>query len=480
MKRNLIIVFLIIGISQIYTQVQFGEAQILSSSFNPRASECLDAADMDNDGDIDLIAASYNGEIFLYENINGNGDFTEQVIAAYDQTLGSPISVCAVDLNNDGYHDIFYSGFAVNAVGWFENLQANNSFGNINVITQSRINGESVAHHSNCCYSADLDGDGDNDIMYGALERICWHENTDGVGTFSTQKIISTSMQYPNYIYSFDIDSDGDADVCCAGDDKIVWYENTDGAGNFSDEKIISNSTIIAWSLFVADINSDQHLDILSASYQDNKFAWYENINGTGAFSNQKIISRSSNGLYSISAADLDNDGDMDVLSASHWDNKIVWYENLNGEGAFGSERLISNSVSGAMLVYTVDVDADNDDDVIAVSYDNQEILLFKNQVITSVEWNGNSMPSRHILLQNYPNPFNPSTTVKYTLYKSGNVTLKIYNLSGEEVETLVSEYKVAGEHEVKWQPEGLPSGIYLARLKAGAIIKTIKLVLLK
>ena len=98
----------------------------------------------------------------------------------------------------------------------------------------------------------------------------------------------------------------------------------------------------------------------------------------------------------------------------------------------------------------------------------------------TGVEQVNVVSPDEFSLSQNYPNPFNPSTTIKYNLNQSGKVTLKIYNLSGQELETLINEFQVAGEKEVTWQPKGLPGGIYYYRLQAGDFSETKKLILQK
>lgn len=83
-------------------------------------------------------------------------------------------------------------------------------------------------------------------------------------------------------------------------------------------------------------------------------------------------------------------------------------------------------------------------------------------------------------LFQNYPNPFNTSTQIRFNLKKSGPVTLKIYNLLGKEIKTILSGIKTAGEYVVEWDAGGLPSGLYLVRLKAGEFINTKKLLLQK
>ena len=88
--------------------------------------------------------------------------------------------------------------------------------------------------------------------------------------------------------------------------------------------------------------------------------------------------------------------------------------------------------------------------------------------------------PSRCQLYQNYPNPFNPSTTIRFHLQKPVFVTLKVYDLMSKEIETLVEEPRGVGEYEVRWDTEGLPSGIYLYRLEAGDYVETRKLILQK
>jgi len=88
-------------------------------------------------------------------------------------------------------------------------------------------------------------------------------------------------------------------------------------------------------------------------------------------------------------------------------------------------------------------------------------------------------VPSAFTLMQNYPNPFNPTTSIKFTVNSSQFVTLKVYNLLGQEVATLVNEVKAPGEYVVQWQAD-LPSGIYIYRLQAGKFIVSKKMLLVK
>ncbi len=89
-------------------------------------------------------------------------------------------------------------------------------------------------------------------------------------------------------------------------------------------------------------------------------------------------------------------------------------------------------------------------------------------------------IPQESALGQNYPNPFNPSTTIRFDLPKSGYVKLAVYNLLGQEIETLVNEKLLAGEFQVNWNAKGHPSGVYFYRLQGDDFVLSKKAILLK
>ena len=110
-------------------------------------------------------------------------------------------------------------------------------------------------------------------------------------------------------------------------------------------------------------------------------------------------------------------------------------------------------------------------------------LAVFNEGGIVSVkekENNNKHYPNKYILSQNYPNPFNPSTTIKYSIPKQSYVTLKVYDILGNEIETLANEEKPAGEYEVTLDAVNLPSGVYFYRLQAGSFVETKKMILLK
>ena len=126
-----------------------------------------------------------------------------------------------------------------------------------------------------------------------------------------------------------------------------------------------------------------------------------------------------------------------------------------------------------AELVWTV---AASDGEYSTVS-DNGSLILIRQLVSISEEL---LLPKEFELSNNYPNPFNPITTIRYALPKSGDVTLMIYNLRGENVARLVNGIQQAGNYIIKWDASNVSSGIYFYRLQAGDFVQTRKMLLLK
>jgi len=102
------------------------------------------------------------------------------------------------------------------------------------------------------------------------------------------------------------------------------------------------------------------------------------------------------------------------------------------------------------------------------------------NLTLSDVEQIDPNIPANYLLSQNYPNPFNPSTSISYSLPKSGYVTLKVFNILGNEVTTLVNEAKAAGQYNVEFNASNLPSGIYFYKIQSGSFTETKKMILLK
>jgi len=135
--------------------------------------------------------------------------------------------------------------------------------------------------------------------------------------------------------------------------------------------------------------------------------------------------------------------------------------------GWYTTSRSAENLTVDGNIAYV----ADREDGLYIIQFNEPSSIQMNDHFTT---------PARMELYQNYPNPFNPSTMIKYNLVKSSHILLKIYNLAGQEVATLVNEFQSAGEHEIAWQPTGLPSGLYFYKIQAGELSEAKKLILQK
>lgn len=327
------------------------------------------AADLDGDGDADVLSASQGDDtIAWYENL-GDGTFSDKKVITTNAERAS--SVFAVDLDGDADLDVLSASQGDDKVAWYENLN-DGGFSGQNVITVAADAAVQV-------HAADLDGDGDADVLSASIadDKIAWYENLND-GGFSDQNVISTNVPDALSVYAADLDGDGDADVLSAarGDNKIAWHENLDDGG-FSEIKVISTQAADAQSVFAGDLDGDGDADVLSASFADDKIAWYTNRDTLG-FSEQKVLTTNAIGARSVYAVDLGDDGDLDVLSASSGDDKIAWYKNV-GNGEFLEQSVITTSADFAASVYATDLDGDSDPDVLSASYEDDKIAWYEN-----------------------------------------------------------------------------------------------------
>ena len=132
--------------------------------------------------------------------------------------------------------------------------------------------------------------------------------------------------------------------------------------------------------------------------------------------------------------------------------------------------------------VFAADLDGDGDNDLTVANCSSDDISILINLsnptgIDISPEAN---LPGRYSISQNYPNPFNASTVIRYNLPERSHVTIEIYDLLGRKVETLVQEERSAGYHQVVWDAEDVPSGVYFYRIQAGNCIMSRRMLLLK
>lgn len=157
--------------------------------------------------------------------------------------------------------------------------------------------------------------------------------------------------------------------------------------------------------------------------------------------------------------------------------------ENTNLNVAIGSGLFQFRKWTNEEFVTTIIMGTDLTDvlkkksDAEAIYQDNFQV---PDSLYTFVRGESQDLPAGYFLSQNYPNPFNPSTTITYRLLYGSFVTVKVYDVLGREVRTLVNTRQSAGIHTVSFEGRGLPSGVYFYRLEAGNYREAKKMILMK
>ena len=157
---------------------------------------------------------------------------------------------------------------------------------------------------------------------------------------FNQGGVISTcEVCVPFDVIGGDLNEDGYPDVVTASfwDNKIAYYQN-DQNGGFLEQQVISSEIEGANTLFITDLNGDGRADILTAGFED-QIIWFENRGGNN-FSEEQIVSNTITGVADLFAIDLDGDTDNDIIAASSIENKFVWFEN-DGNGSFSGENAL-------------------------------------------------------------------------------------------------------------------------------------------
>ena len=472
-------------------------------------------ADFDNDGDLDILLEN-SGIIYFYSN-NGFGNFTQQYsFAGHLGDFG--------DLDGDGYLDI--ASFLSNAeIGTFNNVQGIFGSGYSFIFTGNCLPGDYLDRVN----IDDFNNDGKLDAMgiHGStgggifnytLCRSYDVLNNQGNRNFSPENIFAGQLSGVNVIiYSYrggislDLNNDGLIDIISPG----IELRNN-GNGTFSN----SNTFFYIFSLS-SDFNGDGFLDV-AGGYDILSFN-----DGNGNFTYSTI----NNGIFNAGASgDFDNDGDIDLAIYNFLTNQVSIL--LNGDiplpvelSSFTSETE-SNNVTLSWTTVSEENNAGYDlersmfnvqtsmfnDNWIKAGFvsgkgttSNSNSYTFTDRNLQSgkykyrlkqSDYNGNfkfyelsnevviGVPDKFYLSQNYPNPFNPVTNLGFGISSAagglGFVSLKVYDVLGNEVALLVNENKEPGYYNVQFDGSSLSSGIYFYRLESNGFVQTKRMMMVK
>jgi uncharacterized repeat protein (TIGR01451 family) len=345
------------------SQVFFAPAVPIEAGFSPRS---ILPADLDGDGDPDVLTTTAtDNKIAWNENLDGLGNFGPTIVVSAG--VSNSNFAYPVDMDGDGHLDILAPLASSQNISWFKNTDGLGSFGAKQNITPN-------VNNCGMALPADLDGDGDLDLMIYRFNNVVnptirwfyWMENVGAAANYLHRDTLSIN-EVSSVFQAADLDGDNDLDILAANpNDTLIWFENLDGLGSFSSSKLISPNHDGPVGIFAADLDGDGDLDVLCADRLDDKVSWYENLDGTGNFGPEQLLIVAFDGPERVIAADLDLDGDLDVVANSKNTNRIVWFENLDGNGTFSAEQLVAENVMGAFDLQAADVDGDGDIDLLS------------------------------------------------------------------------------------------------------------------
>ena len=383
----------------------------------------------------------------------------------------------------NGNNDIYYQRYSSSGVNQGVNQKANDDFGT----EEQRYP------------SISMDGAGNfvtvwEDLRNGSLDIYYQRYNSSGVSQGVNQKANDDAGTADQYDPSISMDESGNF--------VIVWEDYRFGTNNpdIIGQRYFINGTANGSNYrIVADgPNYVEEQPVLCANSSSIIFSWVDNRRSKGWDIYAKIVGWDWNGvipveLKSFNASVLENNIELSWTTASEKNNRGFEIERSKDRISFlrigfiegkGTTTIPQNytftdkllEVSGMKLYYRLK----------QIDYDG----TFTYSDIAEVE----IAPINFSLSQNYPNPFNPATSIQYQVSSNSHVSLKVYDVLGNEVATLVDEYKPAGSYEVEFSARGgqesgignlasgigYASGVYFYQLKAGEFVETKKMILLR
>jgi len=391
---------------------------VLDSGLNGAWS--ANSIDLDNDGDPDItVCQSDREQCYWFENTDGAGSFAAKSVILTQYNFQTGAVVVGSDMDGDGDEDVLYAGAAASIIYWRENVGAGpptdynlvaaggrdtrdiesgdfDGDGIEDLVAVSyrddrywwlpggsgaRLRGagepfgvmglasfDNRADAPNTVNTADMDGDGDMDVLIGAVHGVgAAVSYNDGTGIFDYGQSLTGDNAVNGRNLGADLDGDGLNDMV-ASNSELAWFRNQ-GGGSFAGKVTISAGDVgNIGELLAGDFDNDGDVDLMIfMSGNFDEIAWYAN-DGSGSFGTKQTVDNSMNDAAAGVLGDFDSDGDLDVAAGWTGTNRVVWYAN-DGSGTFGAATVLANEEGTE--VAAGDVDSDGDTDIVYRSGNN-------------------------------------------------------------------------------------------------------------
>jgi len=354
------------------------------------------AADLDGDGDLDLTSSDCttmgsrkHNDIYWFEN-DGKGNFTRHYLAK-DDWYGRYERHQIADINGDGRPDLVIVDNFFGRVIWFEN-PGNVKDGQLWKRHSIQEEGLLGAYDVDV---ADLDGDGNLDVAasnWRLGNQFVWYENPGKTESRSWEAhVIDDNQAETRTVCIADFNRDGRPDVLGTVSEAgiVLWYENSGQPAARTWKRHVIDLTGRPMHGHPVDLDGDGDLDVVMAlgdgapggSAFSHQVVWYENLGkpGNGAKWEKHTIATEFEQGFEVVAADLDGDGDQDVVATTDdKDGQIAWFENTGDPRSSWLMHSLKRPWMNPFQVITADLDRDGKLDIAAVS--SREFRWFRNE----------------------------------------------------------------------------------------------------
>jgi hypothetical protein len=344
----------------------FATKRLINTFINGLLPFDVRTEDIDQDGDVDIYTANYSGRIAWFENDGGHppGPWEEHVLTDFADGAESAF---AIRVDGDADLDFLYAAFNRDEIAWYENGGDGQTWTLQSITFDCRLAVD--------VWAADLDADGDNDALSasGYDSKIVWYENVGGSGASWFPRLIGIAGET---VAAADLDQDGDLDVLGG----LAWFESDGGSPPAFKTRLVASISITGNHIAVLDVDRDGDPDVLSSGQEGDTIAWHENDGGLPPRFTTHMVSMAADFPTSVYGADLDGDADVDLLSSSFFDNTIAWYENDGASPPSWTKRTISTDAQGARSVFAADLEGDGDMDVVSASQNDAKVVWHVNE----------------------------------------------------------------------------------------------------